>query len=45
LTIDSLLIPIVESNYLNIGMCKFELSEKDKSRAQSADSLKANRKP
>jgi len=43
--IDSLLTPIVESTHLNIDMCMFESSQKDKSRAQSADSSRAYRKP
>jgi len=30
---------------LNADMCKFESSQKDESRAQSADSSKAYRKP
>jgi len=34
----------VESSYLNTDMCKFESSQKDESRAQSADFSKANRK-
>jgi len=41
--IDSLLI-IVEGSYLNTDMRKFETSQKE-SRAQSADSSKAYRKP
>jgi len=43
LLIDSLLTPIVESNYLNRDMCKFESSKKDESRWQSTDSSKAYR--
>jgi len=43
LMIDSLLTPIVESTYLNRDMCKFESSQKDESRWQSTDSLKAYR--
>ena len=43
LLIDSLLTPIVESTYLNRDMCKFESSQKDESRWQSTDSLKAYR--
>jgi len=35
--IDSLLAPIVESTYLNTDVCKFESSQEDESRAQSAD--------
>jgi len=42
---DSLLTPIVGSTYLDIDMCKFESSQKDESRAQSADFWKAYRKP
>ena len=30
---------------MNTDMCKFELSQKDESRAQSADSSKAYEKP
>ena len=41
LLIDSLLTPIVESTYLNRGMCTFESSQKDESRWQSTDSSKA----
>jgi len=40
-----LLNPIVESTYLNTDMSKFESLQKDVSRAQSADSSKAYRKP
>jgi len=43
LLIDSLLTPIVESTYLSRDMCKFESSQKDESRWQSTDSLKAYR--
>ena len=43
LLIDSLLTPIVESTYLNRGMCKLESSQKDESRWQSTDSSKAYR--
>jgi len=43
LLIDSLLTPIVESTDLNRDMCKFESSQKDKSRWQSTDSSKAYR--
>jgi len=43
LLIDSLLTPIVERTYLNKDMCKFESSQKDESRWQSTDSLKAYR--
>ena len=39
--IDSLL----ESSYLNTDSCKFESSQKDESRAQSADSSKTYSKP
>ena len=42
--IDSLLIT-VEWSYLNTDMRKFETSQKEESRAQSADSSKAYRKP
>ena len=41
--VKSLLTPIVESTYLNRDMCKFESSQKDESRWQSTDSLKAYR--
>jgi len=41
---DYLLIPIVESTYLNLNMPKFESSQKGESRAQSADSSKVYRK-
>jgi len=37
LLIDSLLISLLDSTYLNIDMCKFELSQKDESSALSAD--------
>jgi len=43
LLIDSLLIHIVESTYLNRDMCKFESSQKNESRWQSTDSSKAYR--
>ena len=43
--IDSLLVSPVEWSYLNTDMCKFEISQKDESRPQSADSSKACRKP
>jgi len=43
LLIDSLLTPVVESTYLNRDMCKIESSQKDESRAQSTDFLKAYR--
>jgi len=43
--IDSLLITPVEWSYLNTDMRKFETSQKEESRAQSADSSKAYRKP
>jgi len=43
--IDSLLVPHVESSYMNIDMCKSESSQKNESRAQSADSSQAYRKP
>ena len=43
--IDSLLITPVEWSYLNTDMRKFETSQKEESRAQSADSDKAYRKP
>jgi len=39
-----MLVSPVELSYLNIDMCKFESSQKDESRAQSADSSKAYRK-
>ena len=42
--IDSLLITPVEWSYLNTDMHKFETSQKEESRAQSADSSKAYRK-
>ena len=42
--IDSLLIT-VERSYLNTDMRKFETLQKQESRAQSADSSKAYRKP
>jgi len=42
---DSLLNPTVESTYLNIDICKFESSQNMKAQQESADSLKANRKP
>jgi len=45
LPIDSLLISHVDTSYLNTDMCKFESSQKVKSRAQSAGSLKVCRKP
>jgi len=35
----------MESSYLNTDMCRFESSQNDKSRAQSADSTKAYSKP
>jgi len=41
LQIDSNSSPCVESSYLYTDMCKFESSQKDESRAQSADSSKA----
>jgi len=41
LLINSLLSPILESTYLNTSMCKFELLQKDESKAQLADSSKA----
>jgi len=40
LLIDSLLALTVESRYLNIDMCKFEPSQNNESRVQSADSSK-----
>jgi len=40
-----LVFMIQVSIYFNIDMCKFESSQKDESRAQSADSSKAYRKP
>jgi len=43
--IDSLLLSRAERSNLNRDMCKFERSQKDKSRAQSADSSKECRKP
>ena len=43
--IDSLLITTVEWSYLNTDMRKYETSQKEESRAQSADSAKAYRKP
>ena len=43
LLIDSLLTPIVERTNLNKDMCKFESSQKDESRWQLTDSLKAYR--
>jgi len=43
--IDSLLISPVAWSCFNTDMCKFESSQKDESRAQSADSSKAYRKP
>jgi len=43
--IDSLRITPVEWIYLNADMRKFETSQKEESRAQSADSFKAYRKP
>jgi len=43
--IDSLFISLVESSYVNMDMYKFELSQKDESRVQLADSSKAFRKP
>ena len=43
--IDSLLITPVEWSYLNTDMRKFETSQKEESRAQSADSSKTYRKP
>ena len=45
LPIDSLLISYVVSSYLNTDMCNFESSQKDESRAQSADSSKAYSTP
>ena len=42
---DSLLIMPVEWSYLNTDMRKFETSQKEESKAQSADSSKAYRKP
>jgi len=39
LLIDSLLNPIVESTYTKTDMSEFKSSQKDESRAQSADSL------
>jgi len=38
-------VTFVESSYLDIDMCKFESSQKDESKAQSADSSKAFSKP
>jgi len=43
--IDSLLVLPVEWSYLNTDMRKFESSQNDESRAQSADSSKVYRKP
>jgi len=43
--IDSLLITPVEWSYLNTDVRKFETWQKEESRAQSADSSKAYRKP
>ena len=43
--IDSLLFSPVEWSYLNTDICKFESPQKDESKAQSADSSKAYRKP
>ena len=43
--INSLFITPVEWTYLNTDMRKFEASQKEESRAQSADSSKAYRKP
>jgi len=43
LLIESFLSPIMESTYLNSDMCKFESLQKDESRWQSTDSLKAYR--
>jgi len=45
LLIDCLLIHIVESTYLNIHTCKFESSQKDECRIQSAHFSKGYRKP
>ena len=45
IAIDSLLAFNVESTYLNTDISKFESSQKDESRAMSADSLKAYWKP
>jgi len=42
--IDSLLLSLVETSDLNTNMRKFQSSQKDESRAQSADSSKAYRK-
>jgi len=42
--INSLLTPIVENIYFNTDMCKFEFSQKDESRVESADSSKWYRK-
>ena len=40
-----LLVSPAEYSYLNTDMYKFETSQKDESRAQSADSSKEYRKP
>jgi len=45
LQIDSMFSLIIGSTYLNVVMCKFESSQKDKCGAQSTDSSKAYRKP
>jgi len=39
------LVSQVKSSYLNTDTYKFESSQKDESRAQSADSSKAYRRP
>jgi len=38
-------LSFVETNYLNINMCKFESSQKDERRVQLADYSKACSKP
>jgi len=38
-------LTFVETGCLNVGMCKFESSQKDESKAQSAEPSKAYRKP
>jgi len=43
--IDSLFVSSLEWSYLNTDICKFESSQRDENIPQSADSLKAYRKP
>jgi len=43
--VSSLLVSPGEGTYLNADMFKFESSHEDESKAQSADSSKAYRKP